>query len=167
MNNNELMNAALFYAKYGFSVFPCWPTNKHPHTLNGHNDATTDETTIRRWWKRWPDAMIGIATGNMSRGLTVFDFDEDAEKGKHGLDVLREFEAENGPFPDTVRVLTPRGGLHIWLIDPECRISCKENLYNGVDIRANGGYVIAPPSVRADGRRYEFECGYEFNGEDE
>jgi len=92
IRGNALLDAALEYAARGWHVFPCHtPTSddcscgrdcgwigKHPQTINGLKDATTDEATIRRWWKRWPQANIGLATGAVS-GLVVLD--EDSYKG--------------------------------------------------------------------------------------
>src|ERR1039457_6496513 len=81
--------AAAWYAKHGFPVFPvhtvtggkcsceapeCDHPGKHPRTMRGFKEATTDLQRIAGWWRRWPDANIGIATGKAS-GLLVVDVD--------------------------------------------------------------------------------------------
>ena len=92
MTDLSLLDAALSYAACGWQVFPCHtPTGagcscrracgrigKHPRTRNGLKDATTSQTTIRQWWKQWPQANIAVATGTVS-GLVVLD--EDTYKG--------------------------------------------------------------------------------------
>lgn len=157
-DNNKLLQAALLYAKkYGFAVFPCKP-DKTPATPHGFKDATRSEETIREWWRKDPRALIGIATGAVSGGLVVIDLDVDEEKGKDGAAVLREWELDRGAFPDTVHTLTPRGGVHIWFRG--AGFKSKTDIREGVDIRADGGYIIAPPSERFDGREYCFEAGY-------
>ena len=61
-----LVDAALSYAAKNLPVFPCNASNKRPLTEHGFEDASTDPETIRRWWARWPDAMIGMPTGKRS-----------------------------------------------------------------------------------------------------
>lgn len=156
-DKNKLLSAALWYAKHGFSVFPCRP-DKSPATPHGFKDATQKEETIREWWRKNPRAMIGVATGAASGGLVVVDLDIDEEKGKDGAAVLREWEREHGAFPDTVQTLTPRGGVHLWFRG--AGFKSRADIHEGVDIRADGGYIIAPPSMRFDGKEYCFEAGY-------
>lgn len=155
----EMRSAALNYAALGLPVFPCFPKDKKPATAHGFKDATTDLDTITKWWVHNPDYNIGIACGTMSGGLVVLDFDEDEEKGKHGYDILRQWEREHGEFPETVRTITGRGGYHYLYYSREPYQS-KAGIFDDVDIRANGGYIIAPPSVHPNGNRYEFEAGY-------
>ena len=69
-----MLEAALLYATAGYPVFPIAPRGKHPLTKHGFKDATIDADTIRKWWQRWPDANIGIPTGDAS-GLYVVDAD--------------------------------------------------------------------------------------------
>src|SRR5215475_1745030 len=111
----SLLDAALAYAARGWHVFPCHtPTaqgcscrrtacnriGKHPRwyddTKHGLKDATTNEATIRRWWRRWPTANIAIATGAVS-GLVILD--NDSYKG--GDNSLRELEQRYHPLPET------------------------------------------------------------------
>jgi hypothetical protein len=106
---------------------------------------------IERWWGRiWPDANIGARTGEAS-GLVVVDID-----GEEGADSLVELESRHGQLPRTATVKTPRGGAHIYFQHPgvEVRPSVGE-LAPQVDVRGDGSYVLVPPSLGPNGRRYE------------
>jgi putative DNA primase/helicase len=125
----------------------CQNPAKHPRTQNGLNDATSDPEQIRQWWAQWPDANIGIRTGEIS-GLVVVDIDT-----RHGatLDTVR-------PIPPTAQVRTGSGGWHLYFRYPvglDIRNS-NSKIAKGVDIRANGGYVVAPLSLHQSGSRYEW-----------
>ena len=151
---SELGQAAIKYAEKGMAVFPLVPGAKRPITSNGVKAATTDLDTVIGWWCKKPNANIGIACGSASGGLLVIDIDT---KGvEDGFDSLYEWESENGSLPDpTVRCNTPSGGSHIYY-----RVDRKEgnraSIIPAVDVRAEGGYVVAPPSV-FNGNRYEWE----------
>ena len=71
---SSMLDWAFLYAERSCPVFPCSPHGKRPLTPHGFKDATTDPTQIRRWWKQWPDANIGIPTGKAS-GLLALDVD--------------------------------------------------------------------------------------------
>lgn len=157
--NPALFAAALWYAGRGLPVFPlhsvdetgrcscggragCKP-GKHPRIANGHKGASTDPGRISRWWSRWPDANIGIPTGKRS-GLLVLDIDE------HGFTSLDALEEEHGPFPETLTVRTGGGGMHLYLKYPPGEAREVRNSAGrvgvGLDVRGEGGYVVAPPS---------------------
>ena len=89
---NTFLNAAIEYAGKGMAVFPLKPRDKKPLTKHGVNDATTDFDTIEKWWKKNPNANIGIACGQVSGGLLVIDLDERAN-GVSGFDSLHEWES--------------------------------------------------------------------------
>ena len=160
---NTLLDHALAYAQRGWHVFPvhtpqqdgtcsckrsdCSRVGKHPRVSQGRNSATTDADTIRKWWSVWPDANIGIATGKES-GLIVLDVDEG------GDDTLVQL-----PTPDTVEQITGSGGRHLVYMRPteSDRYLTKVRFMPGLDSRADGGYIVAPPSLHPSGRRYEWE----------
>lgn len=158
-NDYSLRQYALAYAKLGMAVFPLKPRSKYPATENGFHDASKDPFIINNWWKKNPDFNIGIATGRMSGGLIVIDLDIDKEKGKFGDETLREWEAEHGQLPDTCRTITGRGGYHLlYRADREVSCSaCRAEDLRAVDIRGDGGYFVAPPSIHDNGRAYEWE----------
>lgn len=163
MTDWPLLSAALAYAARGWPVFPCHGIvdahvctcargancdrpGKHPRISAGRNGATTDPDTIRRWWTAWPDANVAIVTGRES-GLIVIDVDGEGE-------ALRGRE-----LPDTVEQITGSGGRHLFYRRPEGddRYKTTTSVLPGVDSRADGGYVIAPPSRHVSGRTYAWE----------
>jgi hypothetical protein len=137
------------YAERGYPVFPTAPS-KRPLVAHGHYDATLDRAQIGAWWDRWSDAGVAIRTGAAS-GLLVLDVDGDA-----GHDALYHLERKHGALPRTASVRTPRGGAHLYFKHPGGTVGCSASrLGPGLDVRGDGGYVIAPPSSGANGRRYE------------
>lgn len=147
---------ALYYSSLGLSVFPLKARDKVPVTSTGFKVATMDTGQIERWWNECPNYNIGIATGAVSGGLFVIDLDIDEEKGKNGYEVLKDWQREHGELPETWQSITGRGGYHIFYKDAST-IKNRANLYEGVDIRGDGGYIVAPPSVHPNGNRYEWE----------
>lgn len=129
----------------------CSNPGKHPLTRNGVRDASKDPATIARWWHRWPWANVGIATGAVS-AFFVLDID-----GEQGAESLRELEQKNGKLPETVEQLTGGGGRHILFRQPDFTVANKVRLASGIDIRGDGGYIVAAPSGHISGRAYNWE----------
>lgn len=159
----SMKDYALFYARLGLAVFPvkAWGSTandfKAPLIQGGFQAASTDPGQIEAWWSRWPEANIGIATGKASGGLTVIDLDVKEEKGIDGRVTLREWETGHGKFPgDTWLSITGSGGYHYFYRDSS-GTGCHTGLYEGIDIRGNGGYVVVPPSRHFNKRQYEWE----------
>ena len=153
---NEFLNAALAYAGMGLAVIPLRKGDKRPSTKNGLKDASTDPETIRAWWKSQPGANVGIVCGKVSGNLVVLDFDVDEGKGENGLDTLHDWEREHGSLPETAASITGRGGVHMLYRTAE-KVRNSANPVLGVDVRGEGGYIVAPPSVHPTGTRYEWE----------
>lgn len=168
MNENQLLKAALYYAGRGWLVFPvhsmvggrcdcgkpdCENPGKHPRTRNGLNDATSNPDTIKGWWQKWTFANIGLRCGAVS-GLVVVDVDP-----RHGGDdSLFALVSEYGVLPHTVEALTGGGGRHILFRHPGVKVKTAKNVLGpGLDIRADGGYVVASPSLHHTGNRYQWE----------
>lgn len=151
---------ALHYAEMGLAVFPLVCRDKVPAVVGGCKVATTERTTIERWWDKNPQYNIGIATGNKSSGLVVIDLDVDKNKGIDGYDVLRDWQNKHGKLPETWQSITGRGGYHYFYKDAIVH-SNRVGLYEGGDIRGEGGYIVAPPSVHPNGNIYEWEQGPE------
>lgn len=147
---------ALYYADVGLAVFPLRSRDKRPATENGCKAATTNKQQISEWWNKHPDSNIGIATGSVSGGLLVIDLDVDENKGVNGYEVMKEWQQENGELPESWRSITGRGGYHLFYRDTAVRQN-RVGLYDGVDIRGEGGYIVAPPSIHPNGRKYEWE----------
>ena len=146
------LNAALEYARRGWPVFPC--EGKKPLTAHGFQDASANALRIRYWWRRWPRANIGIPTG--AKTFTVLDVD-----GRNGGDdTLHELIAEHGDLPTTPHVITGSGGSHYWYRSPAVAITSRAGaLGPGLDVKADGGYVIVPPSVHPNtGAEYAWDA---------
>lgn len=172
----RLLRAALWYANQGWAVLPLYWLNddgtcgcgkdhvnpdgsenhsiaKHPLTPRGNLDASKDADQISQWWHKWPKANIGIATGAES-GLVVLDIDP-IHSGDLSLETIIE---EHGALaPDTPQVETGSGGSHYYFLYPrQGEAGSRNGLAFGVDIKADGGYVVAPPSMHYLGREYRW-----------
>ncbi|MBD5634977.1 MAG: bifunctional DNA primase/polymerase, partial [Candidatus Eremiobacteraeota bacterium] len=150
----DLMDAAIAYARRGWHVFPCVPRGKVPliEGGGGFRGATVDESIIRHWWATQPDANIGIATG--ASGLVVLDVDAKND-GNTTFDALRlEVGLE---FFETATAGSPSGGQHVYYSAGGKRVPVGVNVLGpSLDIRAEGGYIVAPPSVGANGSAYKW-----------
>jgi putative DNA primase/helicase len=128
----------------------CSSAAKHPRTKHGLKDASTDQRLIADWWGQWPDANVGVRTGAAS-GLLVLDIDV----GSGGEESLARLEESPGRLPATVTALTGGGGRHLMFRHPGGEVqNSAGKLGAGLDTRADGGYIVAPPSVHASGRAY-------------
>ncbi len=123
-----MLQAALAYARLGLRVHPCRPADKRPY-VRWSTEASTDPDVIAGWWKHWPDALIAVCTG---RGLVVVDDD-------------RGLAHPDGDLAQTLTARTRSRGFHHWFTSSE-PVGCAVGLVPGIDIRGEGGYVIAPPS---------------------
>ena len=157
--------AALIYAGYGWQVFPvhtmqdgrcscregatCKQSAKHPWTRNGFKDGTTDQAKIKRWWQEHPDANIGIVTGETS-GIVVIDVDP-----RNGGDKsIKELIERLGKIPPGPVVKTGGGGWHIFALYPGHPVKKPSHNAPGIDIKSDGGYVVAAGSIHASGSSY-------------
>lgn len=147
----EVFEPALTYAeRQQWCCFPLRPRGKAPITARGLHDATRDPAVLGRWAEEYPAANIGVRTGRAS-GLVVLDVD-----GDDGFESLRGVERQHGALPKTTSVKTPRGGAHFYFRHPGGEIPCSAGrLGVGLDVRGDGGYVVAPPSIGPNGNRYE------------
>ncbi|WP_433616823.1 bifunctional DNA primase/polymerase [Dactylosporangium sp. CA-139114] len=156
-----LLRAALRYAAAGIAVMPlhtphqtegcscrdgaeCGSPGKHPRLEHGVRDATTNPGLLRAWWRRWPDANVGLATG------TVLDVcDIDTNDGLRAVLDLLDVVRPAGPLVRTGL------GWHLWFT--ASALPCRVGMLPGVDWRGHGGGVVAPPSLHVIGRRYTFQ----------
>jgi hypothetical protein len=141
-----LMNSALKYAADGFAVFPCRPQGKEPLgslVPNGCLDATTDAEIIKGWWMKCPNANIGLATGPKS-GLAVVDLDGPAGvTSGNWLHLSSPITALTG------------NGKQLFYADTEGKLrNSVKKIAEGIDTRGANGYVVAPPSLHPNGKRY-------------
>lgn len=168
MTQSVILEAALHYAARGWRVVPlhyptgdperpcscrradCDKVGKHPQIMAWPQNASTDEQKIRRWWSQWPKANVGIACGEQS-GLWVMDVD-----GAEGKNCLRHLRMDNQPdLPITPRSITGSGGEHyLFLYEPGLKNEVR--FAPGLDIRTEGGLIVAPPSIHGTGAVYEW-----------
>lgn len=137
------VDAAIKYAGIGWHVFPCKP-NKHPYTPRGFHDASTELSDIYEWWRKWPDAGIGVACG--ASNIVVVDLDYDPDKDIDGPAFFARLEDEHGCDWCELVATTPRGGRHLIYRMPEERVRNRQNALprSGIDIRGDGGYIVVP-----------------------
>jgi hypothetical protein len=162
------LDAALQYAARGWSVFPahswisgcctcddpaCDSPAKHPLTPNGCKDATASTEQIVQWWTETQGlANVAVATGAPS-GLVVLDVDPKSD----GLTTLAGLEEKHGKLPTTPTVQTGSGGRHYYFRSHAAvKIGNRAGVLPGIDVRGDGGYVIAPPSDHASGSPYSW-----------
>lgn len=147
---NDLERAAHEYADRGWSVFCAKPGEKVPDTVHGFKDATTDHDQIRRWWTDRPDRNVAIATGG--RGIDVLDID--VREGRTGYTAFHRLSAAGLLTGYSRVVATPSGGMHVYFLAGGTGSGSVPGAL--VDFKADGGYVLAPPSVVA-GRPYRLQ----------
>ena len=147
---SSMLDAALEYAARGWAVIPLRPRGKEPIIRRGSKEATTDEDQIRKWWGSHPQANIGICTGSIS-GLVVVDLD--------GAGALGVAEAAGIASADSLQAITGReeGGRHVYYSTGGRDVRNRAKMLPGVDVRGEGGYVVAPPSIHPSGAVYEWD----------
>jgi len=151
MESHVLVNETIDgYTARGWSIIPIRTGDKRPlvrwHEFQ-HRRPSAEE--VRTWFSDWPEAGIGIVTGAVS-GLVVLDVDF-----RHGGDAsLKRLEQEHDRLPATVECYSGGGGRHLYFAHPGGLVRNKVGLAPGVDLRGDGGYVVAPPSLHASGQRY-------------
>jgi hypothetical protein len=162
---NLRLASALSYVKRGWPVFPlhtprpgrgcscqnekCGSAGKHPRTKHGLHGASKDPETIIKWWQQFPDANIGIRTGSAS-GIWVLDLD-----GAEGEASFAALQAVHGTISPTLQSKTGTGGHLVFIHPPGRKIrSSTRKIARGIDVRAEGAYIVAPPSLHHTGAQY-------------
>lgn len=141
---------ALAYAALGWSVVPVRPGEKLPSVpWAKYQTLPADAGTIHAWFDAAPTLGIGLVQGRVP-GTIVLDFD-----GERGHETLRRLEAQG--LPQSVRALTPGGGVHVYLRHPGVPIATRKAVLPGMDVRGDGGFVVAPPSRHANGGHYHWD----------
>lgn len=152
-SSNPFLRAALAYAgRLRWPAFPLKPHSKDPITTHGFKDATLDEKIIRGWWTRWPDANVGLPTG-----IHFWVLDIDPRNG--GEESRALLVARHGALSDTIRQMTGGGGSQwLYAMPDQQKIGCHTAVWPGIDVKAEGGYIVAPPSIHpSTGRKYEWD----------
>jgi bifunctional DNA primase/polymerase-like protein/primase-like protein len=144
------LKAALKYQKMGFSVIPVKP-DKKPYLMTWaeYQKIKPTENAIKKWWTTWPDANPAIVTGEISNLMVV---DVDSDRGHEDLNKL---------MPETLTTptaTTPGGGWHYYFAYQN-GLPNKARVFSDCDIRTDGGYIIAPPSIGENGKTYAWLDG--------
>lgn len=168
---DTLLPSALAYAERGWAVLPlhrpcldtssalfcscgaptCKSIGKHPMTLHGLHDATTDRLIVEQWWASKPLANIGVTTGAQS-GFIAIDVDPRHE----GEDSMLQLMEALGDLPPTITAHTGGGGFHLLFRHPGKQIKNRTGIAPGVDIRGDGGYIVVAPSLHSSGQHYRW-----------
>lgn len=156
MGDISMIEWALRYAEMDIPVFPVRDRDKRPLTSHGCLDATTNTIQVKRWWGKWPDANIGIATGVGPKPLFVLDVDIGHGSDKKGDETLKALEVRYGEIPSTWVCRTGGGGAHYYFTCDDPSVTIGADVLPGLDFRGRGGYVVAPPSIHQSGVRYEW-----------
>lgn len=144
ISQNKLLEAALYYASLNWSVIPIRVKDKKPAIKwEQYQKERATEEQIRSWWKKWPKANVGIVAGAIS-GIIVLDVDGD--EGRQSL--------EGKDLPPTTCAITGGGGAHYIFKHPGGEIRNFAKRLPGLDLRGDGGYIVAPPSLHPSGRSY-------------
>jgi hypothetical protein len=150
-----MTDTPLDYANKGWRIMPIPPGKKFPEGISRWQErATNDPDLVAQWWTEHPDHGIGIATGPGSQ-LWVLDVDD--------YESYRDLEQRHEPLPDTLTTITGSGGLHFYYNYPTdgtvIRNNASTRLGPGLDVRGDGGFVVAPPSIHPNGKQYEWDAG--------
>ena len=147
-----MIKSALYYHKLGLSIIPIKPGEKIPLIIwKEYQERIATEEEIKKWWRKTPNANIAIVTGKLNN-LAVVDFDK--YDPKFSEEIALQY------FPDTLETptaSTPGGGTHLYFQFPQENISNNARLLPGIDFRGEGGYVVAPPSINGNGKKYEWQ----------
>ena len=152
---HDTKSGAIELAELGFHVFPAPASgDRKSHKSAARSGgrlwgATDDPEEVGRDWAQWPGANVGIRTGAAS-GVFVLDVDSMEGHGTDGHGSLGALERENGPLPRTVEAVSPSGGRHLYFRYPDgsaVRNSASQ-IAPGIDVRGEGGMVLAPPSTK-------------------
>jgi Bifunctional DNA primase/polymerase, N-terminal/Family of unknown function (DUF5906) len=153
--NNPVLADALTLAIDGFYVFPAPHNTKKSYKSKKYSPeskrwgATRNADVLQTYWAEHPDANLGIPTG-IDNGFYVVETDTPEGHDVDGAASLAAIIAQHGPLPDTRQSISPSGSIHYWFLYPtdgEIRNSASA-IGPGIDVRGEGGMVLAPPSIK-------------------
>jgi hypothetical protein len=158
-----MLDAALCYVElFDWYVFPVPPGTKKSYKSGKRSNgrrwgATNKPSVIKRDFRCWPKANLGIPTG-AENGFFVLEADTPKGHSVDGIASLRQLERQHGRLPKTLVAISPSGSLHYYFKWPKRGLVCNSasKIAPGVDVRGEGGMVLAPPSVKDGVGRYRF-----------
>jgi hypothetical protein len=149
------LEAALDYLEWGWAPVPAARRGKRPLVAwRPFQERAPQAAEVEEWFARWPGANVALVTGARA-GLVVLDVDP----GHGGTESLAELEARHGALEPTVEALTGGGGRHLYFAHPGGEVRNRTGLAPGLDLRGDGGLIVAPPSLHPGGRRYLWRDG--------
>lgn len=151
LETRNFFDIAMFYVEHNIKIFPVKRQDKMPLCAGGFKSATADISQLQEWNRKFPDCNIGIPTGHIN-GIFVVDVD-----GEEGFKSLAQLEQQHSKLIAPT-VITGKGK-HLYFkmpVNTDIKSSVSK-IANHIDIRANGGYVVAPPSLHENGNRYVWE----------
>lgn len=155
LTRSIMLEAALRYARAGWRVLPCRAKGakaKTPHIKGWPNNATTDPGTVKRWWNKWPTALIGLMVPD---DIAVIDIDPRNGGSVQALEALA-----GGALPPTLTAVSGGrdSGRHLYYKRPEGFDKSVIGCLPGIDVIVSGRFMIAPPSLHPNtGRPYRWE----------
>jgi len=155
------LETAIAYTQLGIRVIPIRPGHKYPGIDAWQTKATDDTDVVTSWFTGdYKSYGIGIATGRTKYGQ-IFVVDVDDRDEYRGSDTLHDLEQRFGALPETVTAITGTGGQHLYFYSPvEVRNDAGSRLGVGLDIRGEGGQVLAAPTVHPNGKQYQWVDGW-------
>ena len=155
MSEADVRAAALRYHARGWSVIPIEPHGKRPLVpWQEYQSKAARKDEVEAWFDARRAANVGIVTGAVS-GIVVLDVDP-----AHGGEAsLAELELEHGPLPATLEARSGGGGRHLYFAHPGGVVHNRAGIAPGIDLRGDGGCIVAPPSMHPSGRRYAWRPG--------
>lgn len=150
LQTRQPLTAAALLARAGVPVFPCVPGGKQPLTVHGFHDASPDPGQVTAWWRRWPDANLGMPTGRAS-GVDVVDID--VHQAGDGFSAFERAHARGLVDGWAWLVRTPSGGVHAAFLRTSAEEQRSWQVPSAhIDFRGDGGYIVLPPSRISTGR---------------
>lgn len=151
-----IREAAHSYLERGWSVIPVRAREKRPIIAwQRYQQQPPTAAQVDVWFTRWPSANVGVVTGAVS-GLVVVDIDPN----HGGTESLAALEHEHGHLPATVEAISGGGGRHLYFSHPGETVHNRAGIKPGVDLRGDGGLIVAPPSVHPSGNLYQWTAGH-------
>lgn len=146
-----ILDDAIIYRRRGFSVIPIKPKDKRPLIQwEIYQTEPASEQTIKHWFTSWPNANLALVTGAVSDVVVI---DLDSAEAKEKIKAL----IPNYDLSAVPRVRTGRGGYHLFFKHPGVSVQTRVGILPKTDIRADGGYVVAAPSIHENGKPYKWE----------
>lgn len=151
--STDCLEAALAYLIRGWSVIPVEPRGKRPLVpWLEFQQRCARENEVQKWFRARPASNVAIVTGVVS-GLVVLDIDV----GHGGTESLKRLQREHGALPPTIEAVSGSGGRHFYFAHPGAVVRNRAGVVPGIDLRGDGGCVVAPPSLHPTGKRYKWK----------